>query len=726
MAKILNRAILLSGERRKVGTPVVTIFSLDKSSMVTRASGATVPTDADAGYAAGCIFTLTSGASVGATVYINEGSATSADFNAVTSGAAGGVSNFDQLYANDKTLAVTGTTVTFDGQHASNNVFTLTSTGAGTGHLLQITNVGTGKDINGTNDTWSVSKTGDAVFNKVTFAGDADSTGFTLTAGDFVLSDGSMALTNADDEATLTVTNNTATTASVVVYAGSGAFTGSTTTSFMTITPSGLTTGTAVYLPVAALTTGKAIHVVANAATSGKVVNITSSATAITGAGRLLHVDHSGATGGTAILSEFSSAANDETVILKVTASDALAAGVALQVSAAALTTGKAISAGDLDLMTSGIGLDLVSAATAITGAGRMLFVNHTGATSSTGIIAEFKTAATDTTNLVKITTAAMIDGVGLLVAGTTGMTTGSLIKVTTSTAGAVATNGIVSIKGTGAHTSTSNVGLLDVQSSAAIGAATIVNIKSTAASQTAVNLLNVEQSGATLTAYTGSIVRLVAGFSGSSSTGNAIGVTAVHTTAGDAMLITNNALTLGAATLINLVHGTSVLGAGTSMLRITSTGIDTGTTTGTLLDLAATAATAAHLVIITSASLTTGTAMKFTLNGLTTGSGINVASDSSDTGTRVLVQITNDNTAATGAVCLSLKNDSTAGAAMSITGTGVLGIDFSALGVADSIFKATFTTDATMKAPQTVAADGFVKIDVGGVAHYIPCYTVA
>ena len=133
-----------------------------------------------------------------------------------------------------------------------------------------------------------------------------------------------------------------------------------------------------------------------------------------------------------------------------------------------------------------------------------------------------------------------------------------------------------------------------------------------------------------------------------------------------------------------------------------------------------------APLQTVTAAALTSGILVTHTLDALTTGGALVITSDSSNTGTRVLVQITNDNTAATGAVCLSLKNDSTAGAAMSITGTGVLGIDFSALGVADSIFKATFTTDATMKAPQTVAADGFFKVDVAGTAHYVPAYTVA
>lgn len=48
---------------------------------ITRVLGATVPSDATAGYAPGCIFQKTTG-TVGATEYINEGSATSCDFNA--------------------------------------------------------------------------------------------------------------------------------------------------------------------------------------------------------------------------------------------------------------------------------------------------------------------------------------------------------------------------------------------------------------------------------------------------------------------------------------------------------------------------------------------------------------------------------------------------------------------------------------------------------------------
>lgn len=51
--------------------------------------GATVPTDGDAGYGVGCVFIDTDGG-VGATYYVNEGTATSADFN-VSAGSVGDI-----------------------------------------------------------------------------------------------------------------------------------------------------------------------------------------------------------------------------------------------------------------------------------------------------------------------------------------------------------------------------------------------------------------------------------------------------------------------------------------------------------------------------------------------------------------------------------------------------------------------------------------------------------
>lgn len=64
----------------------------------------------------------------------------------------------------DKTLTIDSTTLTFALTHATNNGLTLDASAGSAGHALQITNVGTGKDINGTSDLWSVTKAGLATF----------------------------------------------------------------------------------------------------------------------------------------------------------------------------------------------------------------------------------------------------------------------------------------------------------------------------------------------------------------------------------------------------------------------------------------------------------------------------------------------------------------------------------------------------------------------------------
>ncbi len=47
------------------------------------AAGATVPADTTAGYETGCLFQHTDGGD-GTSLYVNEGSVTSCDFNAIT------------------------------------------------------------------------------------------------------------------------------------------------------------------------------------------------------------------------------------------------------------------------------------------------------------------------------------------------------------------------------------------------------------------------------------------------------------------------------------------------------------------------------------------------------------------------------------------------------------------------------------------------------------------
>lgn len=79
MSKVINNSLKVTGESRKIGTPVVSVESFDVSNNVVMARGATIPTDGDRGYAAGCIFrSTTTGLR-----YINAGTATLAYFRPV-------------------------------------------------------------------------------------------------------------------------------------------------------------------------------------------------------------------------------------------------------------------------------------------------------------------------------------------------------------------------------------------------------------------------------------------------------------------------------------------------------------------------------------------------------------------------------------------------------------------------------------------------------------------
>jgi len=81
--------IEIIGDQRTIGSEDIYVFSTVISgntstkgqTLVYQAGGNTVPTDGTAGYIQGAIFT-DFGAGVGTTMYVNEGSDTSCDFNA--------------------------------------------------------------------------------------------------------------------------------------------------------------------------------------------------------------------------------------------------------------------------------------------------------------------------------------------------------------------------------------------------------------------------------------------------------------------------------------------------------------------------------------------------------------------------------------------------------------------------------------------------------------------
>ncbi|MBI2590935.1 MAG: tail fiber domain-containing protein [Candidatus Blackburnbacteria bacterium] len=162
------------------------------------------------------------------------------------------------------TLAVTNNTATTIGASASLGVTNFVSTSLTTGALvnLQLTE-GTlaggyylrGWDATGGAAVFTVGEDG-----ATTIAGLEGSNMLTLTAGDAVISDGSLSITDDDDAATFTLTNNTASTI------GNGA-----------------NTSGVLDLQSTSLSTGNFLNVEVNALTSGTGINLTSTSTTTTG-----------------------------------------------------------------------------------------------------------------------------------------------------------------------------------------------------------------------------------------------------------------------------------------------------------------------------------------------------------------------------------------------------------------------------------------------------------
>lgn len=196
-------------------------------------------------------------------IYVNSSNQLIFDNGSATTalGASGVVSSFslNDAYDDGSVLTVDAGAVNFAGVHATNN--TVEIAGAGSGHLIALTNTGSGSDILGTSSAWSVSAAGAAVFTavtgcdtltaaanlainatgagtiaignvssgavtitpalvavaSVTITGGADSEVFTITDGDAKLTNGILTL-DSDDTTTgnLTIPSSTATSGNVV------------------------------------------------------------------------------------------------------------------------------------------------------------------------------------------------------------------------------------------------------------------------------------------------------------------------------------------------------------------------------------------------------------------------------------------------------------------------------------------------------------------------------
>ena len=329
---------------------------------------------------------------------------------------------------------------------------------------------------NGSENVFSVAR-----YGAVTIAGVNGGDVLTLTAGDFVVTSGSITITADDDnDATLSVTNDTATTASVIALAGSGVFTGTTTASWMTVTPSGLTTGTGVYAVGAGLTQGKLMHLSTDATmTTGNVLYVqnTGASSAMT-SGRAATFDHT-ATGVAAAVNKTGSVVSitsNRTVVTGGTTADdfdclsvvkattrtatgtATTAGSAIYVevqstgtvtetsngveivmdsggtgSGISLTHSAATAKGIVvtnNSVTTGMGINIASSTTTLATTGRLFASVHSGNASTSGVLNEFSSAAADESTILRVTaSAALALGVALDVS-VAALTTGKAIDV--------------------------------------------------------------------------------------------------------------------------------------------------------------------------------------------------------------------------------------------------------------------------------------------------------
>lgn len=304
-------------------------------------------------------------------------------------GSSGSIVSFtlDDAYDDGSTIAVDSGAVTLAGSHASNNVLAITGSGATSGNMVDIQNSGSGFDIQGTDDSWSVSAAGAAIFTaidlgddeQITFgadddvtveydedgnnellvtgafgvngnvnlrstssftqAGNAGSTVFTITAGDAVMSDGSLSVTDADNAETVTVINNTATTIGAAASAG-----------VVQVESTSLTTGAAVNVQLTEGTLNGGFYYSAWDATGGSRVWSVGENGAMTigGAGGSTVFT---VTAGDAVMSDGSlsitDADNGETVTVinnTATTIGASASAGVVQVESTSLTTGAAVN----------------------------------------------------------------------------------------------------------------------------------------------------------------------------------------------------------------------------------------------------------------------------------------------------------------------------------------------------------------------------------------------
>ena len=588
MAKIYNRGLYIGGEKRKVGTYIVTVVD-ENATGILGAYGASVPVDADKGFAPGCLFWKSSGGSTGSTLYVNEGSKSSADFNAV-GGGGGSLSNFsmDDAYNDGSVIAVDSGAVDFAGVHATNNTVIVRATGSG--NAIDIVNSGTGKDIDGQGSTWSVTKTGAGTFvsltvpaitsaanlaleatgagtvtiagsstgavsiaggggattigGTLTVTGGADADAFIITAGDVLMSDGHFSMIQPDNESSIGITAA-----------------GTTTANAISITANALTSGAGLYI---ASSNG------ASFSGAGGFINCYDGSNSVFSVGRYGALTIKG------------NAAGTNSIVL--TAGD-----LTMTSGHLVMTSGNAtMTVGDL-LLSDG-SVTIIDADNAASFA-------VTNSTASSASVCTITSASVATGTLM-----AFAHSVTPITSG------GSVLRLTSTATNTSTTTGVLLDMADASVAGTKILGTFGTTTGIGMSLVTAVT------SGTALSLTN----GTGVLVTTGEMLLITAN-SATTCTG-ILRMSATSLTDG-----WMQELTLGGAALtasgggINIAMGAATAGTG---IKVVTTGDYTGTTG--LLALTANTATSGVIAAISATSLTTGAALKITTNTTATGEYIN------------------------------------------------------------------------------------------------------
>lgn len=528
---------------------------------------------------------------------------------------------------NAASFSLTNNTASTIGNASSTGVVTIASTSLTTGALvnLQLTEgtlIGGWYlrlwDATAAGVVWSVGEDG---LTTITGAGGSDM--FVLSAGDQLISDGSITLVDADNAASLFITNNTADTVGAAASTGVVNFVSTSLTTgallnlelteatlaggwylrawdataaaavfsvgedgavVITDTSVSATPLTIVANSATTVTTGL-INIDANALSTGNVIKIDSTSTALT-SGEMLNIDlvSSGTlaaktgnvvsittsmthTDNSNVTENFNDLTISRTVIRNTGGADANA--TTSQGSMFAISNTITATTGTINDTVNGISVTMSSG-----GSGSGIVITHGGTTA--GYSLDIAASATTGTVIRVVGNALTTTGIGMAISSTgVGMTSGSLLRVTSATAAALATNGIVSFAATGAFTSTAVTdGFVKVLANAT-QTGTIANISGTAVTSGNILVLNAVEATLTtgnyINCYDGAASDFtVAKYGATTIAGNA--ATTVFTiTAGHALLTSGN---------LTLTSGNVVLTAG----NLTLTSGDATLTSGNLV----------------------------------------------------------------------------------------------------------------------------------------------